>query len=60
MTRLWTIIGVADVAHSGNWYQTLAGQLDMEPDTNPATGTLEFGLRDPDGYFVIVSSNQPS
>lgn len=129
MNRLWTIIGVTDVAHSFAWYQTLLGlptsapthdyfgqicdpdgtvliclhrwgdhdhptlaspaqatpgnglllffrvddfdaalqrartladQLEDEPDTNPATGTLEFALRDPDGYYVMVSSNQPS
>ena len=26
-----------------------------EPHLNPNTGTLEFSLRDPDGYFVTVS-----
>jgi catechol 2,3-dioxygenase-like lactoylglutathione lyase family enzyme len=25
MTRIWTIIGVADVAHSFTWYQSLLG-----------------------------------
>lgn len=125
MKRLWTIIGVADVARSFEWYQTLLGQprtapahdyfgqlldsdgtvllclhqwgahehpslasreraepgnglllffrvddfdqalqrarglvaqLDEEPQLNPATGTLEFALRDPDGYYVMVSA----
>jgi predicted enzyme related to lactoylglutathione lyase len=125
MRRTWTIIGVADVARSFNWYQTLFGlpksepahdyfgqvldtdgtvllclhkwgahehptlsspdraapgnglllffrvddfdaalararalvsQLDEEPQTNPATGTREFALRDPDGYYIMVSA----
>jgi len=125
MKRTWTIIGVADVAHSFGWYQSLFGQprtapahdhfgqlldadgtvllclhrwgahdhptlaspnestpgnglllffrvddfddtlararalvdrLEEEPDLNPATGTLEFALRDPDGYYVMVSA----
>jgi catechol 2,3-dioxygenase-like lactoylglutathione lyase family enzyme len=123
--RTWTIIGVADVARSFAWYQTLFGQpltrpahddfgqlcdsdgtvllclhqwgahehptltspevaspgnglllffrvddfdaallraralvprLEEEPSLNPATGTLEFALRDPDGYYVMVSA----
>lgn len=126
MKRLWTIIGVADVARSFGWYQSLLGlpssvpahdyfgqiqdtdgtvllclhawgahehptltsadraepgnglllffrvddfdealarartlvdRLDEEPHLNPATGTQEFSLRDPDGYFVMVSAN---
>jgi predicted enzyme related to lactoylglutathione lyase len=125
MKRTWTIIGVADVARSFNWYQSLFGQprsapahdyfgqvldtdgtvllclhkwgahehptlsspdraepgnglllffrvddfdealarartlvsqLEEEPQTNPATGTREFALRDPDGYYVMVSA----
>ncbi|HEX7731708.1 MAG TPA: VOC family protein [Rhodanobacter sp.] len=30
--------------------------LEEEPQLNPATGTLEFALRDPDGYHVMVSA----
>ena len=125
MKRTWTIIGVADVARSFAWYQTLFGQpltqpghsyfgqlrdsdgtvllclhqwgshehptltspepaapgnglllifrvddfdaalkrartlvprLEEEPSLNPATGTLEFALRDPDGYYVMISA----
>ncbi|MBX9402869.1 VOC family protein [Lysobacter sp. BMK333-48F3] len=125
MKRTWTIIGVADVARSFRWYQSLFGQphaapahdyfgqlvdadgtvllclhrwgahehptlaspdraepgnglllffrvddfseallrarslvarLEEEPSRNPATGTLEFALRDPDGYYVMVSA----
>lgn len=36
--------------------RTLGGQLAEEPQRNPATGTLEFALWDPDGYHVMVSS----
>jgi hypothetical protein len=36
--------------------RTLVGQLEEEPHTNPATGTREFALRDPDGYYVMVSA----
>jgi catechol 2,3-dioxygenase-like lactoylglutathione lyase family enzyme len=123
--RTWTIIGVADVARSFDWYQSLFGQpkavpehgyfgqivdadgtvllclhkwgahehpslfspdraepgnglllffrvedfdgallrardlvdqLEEEPSTNPATGTPEFALRDPDGYYVMISA----
>lgn len=125
MKRTWTIIGVADVARSADWYQslfgqpkappahdyfgqivdadgtvllclhawgahdhptlvspdraepgnglllffrvddfdealararTLVGQLEEEPQLNPATGTREFALRDRDGYAVMVSA----
>jgi catechol 2,3-dioxygenase-like lactoylglutathione lyase family enzyme len=125
MKRTWTIIGVADVARSHQWYQSLLGlprsapahdyfgqivdtdgtvllslhrwgdhghptltspdqaepgnglllffrvddfdhalsrskalvrELEEEPSINPATGTREFALRDPDGYYVMVSA----
>jgi len=84
MKRTWTIIGVADVARSYRWYQTLFGQptsapahdyfgqildtevlsrarslvgeLEAEPRMNPATGTQELALRDPDGYYVMISA----
>jgi catechol 2,3-dioxygenase-like lactoylglutathione lyase family enzyme len=125
MKRTWTIIGVADVARSCNWYQSLFGQpqrppahdyfgtiadsdgtvllclhqwgahehpslsspdhaqpgnglllffrvddfdetllrartlvarLEEEPNLNPSTGTMEFAMRDPDGYYVMVSA----
>jgi catechol 2,3-dioxygenase-like lactoylglutathione lyase family enzyme len=123
--RLWTIIGVADVARSVAWYQTLLGMtpsppahdyfgqildgdgtillclhqwdahdhptlaspdraepgnglllffrvddfdqalqrartlvtaLEEEPGVNRNTGTREFALRDPDGYYVMISA----
>ena len=125
MKRTWTIIGVADVARSFAWYQSLFGQpatrpahdyfgqildsdgtvllclhrwgahehpplaspdhaqpgnglllffrvddfaqalprarslvsaLEEEPHVNSNTGTMEFALRDPDGYYVMVSA----
>jgi catechol 2,3-dioxygenase-like lactoylglutathione lyase family enzyme len=125
MKRIWTIIGVNDVATSFKWYQSLfgqpetrphhdyfgqlldsdgtvllclhqwgahehpslmspddatpgnglllffrvddfdaalkrayalAGMLAEEPHLNPATGTQEFALRDPDGYYVMVGA----
>lgn len=125
MRRLWTIIGVSDVAGSFKWYQSLLGlpetapahdyfgqildgdgtvllglhewgahdhptltspdragpgnglllffrvddfdmaltraralvdRLEEEPNVNPATGTMEFALRDPDGYYVMISA----
>jgi catechol 2,3-dioxygenase-like lactoylglutathione lyase family enzyme len=125
--RLWTIIGVADVARSFAWYQQLLGlpassaahedfgqivdadgtvllclhgwgahehpplagpengragnglllffriddfddalrraaalvaELAEQPHVNPGTGTREFALRDPDGYYVMMSDAQ--
>ena len=125
MKRTWTIVGVADVARSFKWYQSLFGQaeappahddfgqildtdgtvllclhqwgahdhpplispdhskpgnglllffrvddfeealpraralvrkLEEEPHVNPSTGTREFALRDPDGYYVMISA----
>ena len=125
MKRIWTIIGVSDVASSFKWYQSLFGQpetqpghayfgqildsdgtvllclhqwgahehpsltspeqatpgnglllffrvddceasltraralvarLEVEPHTNPNTRTMEFSLRDPDGYYVTISA----
>jgi catechol 2,3-dioxygenase-like lactoylglutathione lyase family enzyme len=125
MKRIWTVIGVRDVAASFEWYQSLFGQpatapaheywgqiLDgdgtvlvclhqwaahdhptlmspdiatpgnglllffrvddyeaalkraraladrfaEEPHRNPNTETMEFSLRDPDGYFVTISA----
>lgn len=33
----------------------MAATLEQKPSANPNTGTLEFALRDPDGYYVMVS-----
>ncbi len=125
MRRTWTIIAVADVLRSCNWYQSLLGLpeappahsyfgrvldldgtvllclhewgshehpslmdphrgnpgnglllffrvddfetalhsardlvtgLEEEPHVNLNTGTMEFSLRDPDGYYVTISA----
>jgi Glyoxalase/Bleomycin resistance protein/Dioxygenase superfamily len=36
--------------------RALVARLEEEPHGNPATGTLEFSLRDPDGYYVTISA----
>ncbi len=36
--------------------QSLVGKLEEEPHLNPNTETREFALRDPDGYYIIVSA----
>ena len=38
----------------------LVAQLDEEPSINPNTGTPEFALRDPNGYYVMVSALERS
>jgi catechol 2,3-dioxygenase-like lactoylglutathione lyase family enzyme len=34
----------------------LASRFEEEPHVNPSTGTREFSLRDPDGYYVSISA----
>jgi catechol 2,3-dioxygenase-like lactoylglutathione lyase family enzyme len=34
----------------------LVTRLEEEPHVNPNTGTPEFSLRDPDGYYVTISA----
>jgi catechol 2,3-dioxygenase-like lactoylglutathione lyase family enzyme len=36
--------------------RALVRQLDEEPHLNPNTETMEFSLRDPDGYHVTISA----
>jgi len=36
--------------------RALVTRLEEEPHLNPNTGTLEFALRDPDGYYVMISA----
>jgi predicted enzyme related to lactoylglutathione lyase len=36
--------------------RSLVDALEQEPELNPATGTQEFALWDPDGYYVMVSA----
>ena len=34
----------------------LVTHFEEEPNRNPNTGTMEFSLRDPDGYYVSISA----
>jgi catechol 2,3-dioxygenase-like lactoylglutathione lyase family enzyme len=36
--------------------RALVTRLEEEPHLNPNTGTMEFALRDPDGYYVMISA----
>ncbi len=38
--------------------RALVSPLEEEPHVNPNTGTKEFSLRDPDGYYVTISALQ--
>lgn len=40
--------------------RALASRLDEEPHLNPNTRTMEFSLRDPDGYYVTISALDPA
>ncbi|GJL81430.1 MAG: hypothetical protein DHS20C01_10640 [marine bacterium B5-7] len=36
--------------------RALVTEIEEEPHINPNTGTMEFSLRDPDGYCVMISA----
>ena len=36
--------------------RTLVTHLEEEPNISPNTRTMEFALRDPDGYYVMISA----
>ncbi|HET8945844.1 MAG TPA: VOC family protein [Candidatus Polarisedimenticolia bacterium] len=36
--------------------RSLVRRLEEEPHLNPNTKTMEFSLRDPDGYYVTISA----
>jgi catechol 2,3-dioxygenase-like lactoylglutathione lyase family enzyme len=36
--------------------RTLVPRFEEEPSVNPSTGTMEFSVRDPDGYYVTISA----
>jgi len=36
--------------------RALVARLEEEPHLNPNTETMEFALRDPDGYYVMISA----
>lgn len=40
--------------------RSLVGRLEEEPHVNPNTWTMEFSLRDPDGYYVTISAVGPA
>ena len=39
-----------------NRARALVSQFEEEPHVNPSTTTMEFSLRDPDGYYVTISA----
>lgn len=47
---------VDDFAASLNRARALVVRFEDEPHLNPNTGTMEFTLRDPDGYYVMISA----
>jgi catechol 2,3-dioxygenase-like lactoylglutathione lyase family enzyme len=36
--------------------RALNAHFEQEPEVNPNTRTMEFSLRDPDGYYVTISA----
>ena len=36
--------------------RSMSVPIEGEPELNPSTGTMEFSLRDPDGYYVSISA----
>jgi catechol 2,3-dioxygenase-like lactoylglutathione lyase family enzyme len=40
--------------------RALVSRLEEEPHLNSRTGTLEFSLCDPDGYYVTISALTPA
>lgn len=51
---------VDDFASALRRARTLVPRLEQETQTNPGTGTPEFALRDPDGYYVMISALEAS
>lgn len=47
---------VDDYAAALERARTLVDRLSEEPNLNPNTQTMEFSLRDPDGYYVTISA----
>lgn len=47
---------VDDFAPTVHRARALVARLEEEPHTNPNTQTLEFSLRDPDGYYLTISA----
>jgi catechol 2,3-dioxygenase-like lactoylglutathione lyase family enzyme len=40
--------------------RSLVSRLEEGPHVNPNTGTAEFSLRDPDGYYVTINALNPA
>lgn len=36
--------------------RALVSRFEEEPHVSPNTGTMEFAIRDPDGYYVMISA----
>lgn len=53
---LLLFIRVDDFADALQRARGLVAQFEEEPHTNPNTGTSEFSVRDPDGYYVTISA----
>lgn len=47
---------VADFDATLGRARKLVARLEEEPHVSPSTGTYEIALRDPDGYYVMVSA----
>ncbi len=47
---------VDDYDEALNRARTLVVHFEEEPHLNPSTQTMEFSLRDPDGYYVTISA----
>src|SRR5262245_19197295 len=47
---------VVDFAEVLEWARALVPKFEEEPNLNPSTGTLEFSVRDLDGYYVTISA----
>ena len=47
---------VDDFAETLSRARAMTSALEEEPHLNSNTGTAEFALRDPDGYYVMVSA----
>ena len=53
---LLLFIRVDDFDMARSRAHALNAQLEEEPHVNSSTGTTEFALRDPDGYYVTISA----
>jgi hypothetical protein len=47
---------VDEFANALTQARALVSALEEEPRINPSTGTAEFALLDPDGYYVMISA----